>query len=252
MVIIPFLCIGQFDIDHNDQILHNFRFGDKYEVLINGKDKTLFITNDKGKVLKEKLKFADHIAGQYLQVLNKKNKIIYYNRALKKIKKPEGILHMVCGTVDSYIYKILEKDSNYLVQKTKDATWTSGEITTQIIDTITNKKFDEIYFINRSKILKFDDNYTYPTFLIFEKNSKYVIFDNNKQFIYDSVELKEYTHSNLVLVKKNDLYNFFSISPKVKYKRLDDFIFNLAYFELPNGKCGYIDIDGNEYFKKQK
>ena len=156
---------------------------------------------------------------------------------------------MVCGTVNSYKYEILKIDSLYLIQRTTNANWTGGNISTQIIDTITNKKFNDIYFVNRSNILEFDDNNTYPIFLIFEKDSKYTIYDNDTQFIYDAVELRNHLYKKLVLIKKGGLSNYYHISSKVKYKRLDDFYFHLAYFELPNGKSGYLDIYGNEYFK---
>ena len=249
LILLPFICNGQYDSEDNDYIYHSFSFGNNYEVFVNEKKKTWFITDQDEKTLVKNLNYAVSLGKHYLQVLNKKNEIVYYDSELRKIKKPKGINYIVCGTVNSYKYRIVKENSLYFVERSIDRSWTGGNITKQIIDTISNKNYDKVYFINKSAILQFDDNNTYPTFLVFEKNLKRIIFHNNTEYEYDLVQLKKHLYQNLVLVNKDGLYNYFSFSPEVRYSQLDDFTYNLAYFELPNGKKGYLDIDGNEYFK---
>ncbi|RZL35020.1 MAG: hypothetical protein EOP00_30540 [Pedobacter sp.] len=48
-------------------------------------------------------------------------------------------------------------------------------------------------------------------------------------------------------VERDGLVTYFPISKSVKYKSIETFEGNFARFELPNGKRGWLDIDGNEY-----
>ena len=48
-------------------------------------------------------------------------------------------------------------------------------------------------------------------------------------------------------IKKNDLLGYYKIT-QPKYKELNGFTFGLAKFKTENGKTGYIDNYGNEYY----
>lgn len=152
----------------------------------------------------------------------------------------------MCGTdVNSYHLKLLKEGTNYLIETTTDRTFTTGNNTTQITDTIYNDNFNKIYFVNKQQNIDYDDNDLYMGYILFEKGNKYGILYKGTTFTYDAV-----TASGAYLkIKKSGFYNYFHISPEVKYKRLDNYIFDLAYFELGDGKTGYVDTTGNEYYK---
>lgn len=86
--------------------------------------------------------------------------------------------------------------------------------------------------------------------VIVKKNNKFGIWNlSTQQFdfpiMYDEIQV---FNQNLIL-KQNDLYTSFpNIGEKVKYKKLDPYIEYFARFETPDGKKGWVDRKGKEYF----
>ena len=50
-----------------------------------------------------------------------------------------------------------------------------------------------------------------------------------------------------IIVGKNGMLGYYKITP-IKYKTLDDFKESLARFTLPDGRKGYVDLKGKEYY----
>ena len=180
-----------------------------------------------------------------MQALDRKNKIIYFNDKLKKVKNPRVNIGL-CGTVNSYRLKLLKEDDNYFIETITDRSFTGGSNTTEITDTIYNDNFDRIYFVNKKQDINYSDNDLYLDYILFDKLDKHGILSKGKTSIYYAIIIRE----PYLKIQKSRLFNYYHISPEVKYKRLDNYIFDLAYFELENGKTGYVDIDGNEYYKE--
>ena len=63
---------------------------------------------------------------------------------------------------------------------------------------------------------------------------------------YQNLQNIEYKFS-FYKMKRNNLYNLFPLQKDFKYKSLEDFKFGFARFELPNGKKGWLSLDGTEY-----
>lgn len=233
------------DLEKNENIIYQFSFGENFEVFKNNKKNTYFITDENNKSLVKKLKFCKNLNGSILQVLDKKNRMIYFNERLEKLERPKQVVHLVCGTVASYKFELKKEGSKYLVKKYTDNQMIGMKSTEEIVMSFPDEDYEKIYFINHKDELNFDDNTTYPYFLIFEKKSKFGIIDNSHIYLYDNIE----TQNNYLKVQSNGLWSYYNISKKVRYKILDNFIDELAYFELPNGKSGYLDKNGNEYYR---
>jgi len=249
LLFLPFSSIGQqFDIADGEKIVFHNYFGDYY-IFKDTQKNTFFITDENEKIIIRNLKYSEPLSKDFIQAIDKKNRIIYYDINLNIVEYPKPLSLLVCGTVDFYNIKLLKKDNQYLVETTTNRTFTGGENTTEITATIEDKDFDKIYFINREQTLSFQGSYPYtPTYLFFEKDNKFGIIDKNNISLYDTIVFSETMFRKVLKVEKLGLYNYYHISPQVKYKRIDDFEFNLAYFELENGKKGYVDLDGNEYY----
>lgn len=237
----------RFDITEDENIEHQRSFMN-YEIFKNIKKNTFFITDRDEKILVRNLKYCELLSyDSYLQIITERDEMAYLDTNLKIVKKTPGpIFSTVCGSVDSYSFEILKEGNYYLVQKTTNQFWTGGENEIEIINMIADQNFDNLYFINREQKLYFDNNYSLPEYVIFEKDSKYGIADKGNIFMFDSISIVKGIYSK---IEKSGLFNYYHISPNPKYKRLDGFVYNLAYFELPNGKSGYVDLKGHEYYK---
>ena len=66
-------------------------------------------------------------------------------------------------------------------------------------------------------------------------------FDN-----YQNLQFIEYKNS-FYKIKKNNLYMLYSLQKDFRYKKLESFNGNFARFELPDGRKGWLDLEGREY-----
>ena len=83
--------------------------------------------------------------------------------------------------------------------------------------------------------------------LVIDKGGKKGIVQSDNSIVYyDDVQDDNF----LPKVKKDGLWGYYQLTSEIKYKELDNFHYTLAAFELPNGKKGYIDVQGNEYFAR--
>jgi len=198
----------------------------------------------KQKVVKKGIKMLGYL-GTTLQVLDKNNKILYLDKNLQSIPYPEPYDYGVSGTVAHYYYAIEENPDYYMIRKTTDNTILPGEVGTTTIDSISKKGITDIYFFNKErKLALINNDCYYPTLVIFEKDSKFGILDNQKILTYDNLEVID----NNIKVRQNGLYGYYGLTEECRYSKLGKYEFNLARFETPKGKSGYIDLTGNEYY----
>lgn len=245
LILIPTFIFAQ--LDENENIIHLFSFGEKdFKVFKNIKKETIFITDEDEKVIVRKLKYFENLNGTYFQALDKKNRIIYFNNDMKKIVRPKQISYVVCGSGSAYNIEIIENEKTYHVKKYEKIYSLKEETKTKTLFTFTfpKKDYEKIYLINKKRKLEFSDYNIYPMFVIFEKDSSFGVINNGETYFYDSINIS----GEFLKVKRNDLWNIYNFSPKVKYKILNKFADNLAYFELPNGKSGYLSKEGDEYY----
>ncbi len=141
--------------------------------------------------------------------------------------------------------KIIEKDNYYLIERTTEPIDTRKKTKKEIIDTIAKHNVKEIYFLTKEKSISYDENFFYPETVIIETNdNKIGIRSNNLTEYYDEID---FSNPFAIKVKKNNLWGY--RNTKIKYKKLNKFVYALASFELENGKKGFIDHNGNEYLE---
>ena len=91
----------------------------------------------------------------------------------------------------------------------------------------------------------YNENGYFPETIIFTtKNNEFGIRSKGATTFYDAIDFSDAYN---IKVKKDNLWGYFKTS-ELKYKKLAPFVYNLARFELANGKKGYIDLKGTEYF----
>ena len=214
-------------------------------VFKNSKHNEYFVENNSGKVLLKGLNYFGRIDGGF-QALNKKNEIVFYNLKLKELNQaPEPQFIGFCGNVSNWKVKIEEKEDYYIVRKLEGHSGNYGDVW-QKTDSIPKSDTKDIYFLDKTKNIEFNENFYFPeTIIIAYMDSSYGIRKNQKTFLFDAVDFS----NTPIKVKCNGLFGYFETT-EIKYKKLDTFTYNLAPFELDDGKKGYVDNFGNEYFDK--
>ncbi|MGK6342365.1 hypothetical protein ACMGDK_09010 [Chryseobacterium sp. DT-3] len=88
------------------------------------------------------------------------------------------------------------------------------------------------------------------SYIISKIKNKYGIWDFKDQKIILPFEYSEIiSYQKYLLLKKNRLVTFYpNIGSEPKYKKLEPYVGNFARFETPEGKKGWVDIKGKEYF----
>jgi hypothetical protein len=75
-------------------------------------------------------------------------------------------------------------------------------------------------------------------------------FDVNANAVSEHLDAVSYCRDRdvYVLMEKNGLKGFYEISKELRYKTLKPFSDGFARFSLPDGRKGWLDSNGNEYF----
>lgn len=94
------------------------------------------------------------------------------------------------------------------------------------------------------------DYYLSTSYIILKKNGKYGVWnfmDEKQTLPYKYAKITSYY--NYILLEKKGLKTFYpNIGKTPKYKNIEPYIANFARFEYPNGKKGWVDRSGKEYF----
>ncbi|MBL4745669.1 MAG: hypothetical protein JKY08_04815 [Flavobacteriaceae bacterium] len=213
---------------------------------VNKKINRLTVKNEKGKIILENIKFIDY-ANNGFQVLNNYTEIEYYNAEMKKIKNaPDTKIKYddVCGNVTTYGLKIEENREFYFLKKAIGHTNYDFQ-DYKNIDSITREKVKSIYFLNRKRNLTYNENSQVEEDVIIDFGTHFGILSNKMGVQYfDSIDLSKIP----IKVMRNNRYGYYNICP-IRYTELSPFEFNLAKFRDENNRKGYVDVNGNEYYK---
>ncbi|NOZ35572.1 MAG: hypothetical protein GXO80_09785 [Chlorobi bacterium] len=204
------------------------------------------------------LHYFNDISLNSIQIIQNKQ-IFWIDKFGNKSKKPKVLEMFVCGNEPSYEKHILKINNKfYYIEKYYD-----NREELNLCDTsqfILPKKITEIKFYNNGFTDYYyneDSNINKILFILKNKNNKYSLAEVEKQknkIIIKTILLKdadtiEYIKQNIRFYK-NGLYGYYPQNKKAKYKYLGDFNYYFARFELPDGKKGWTDKKGNEYFDK--
>ena len=224
-------------------------FSDKIQVFKNLISKKYFIKKENKTVFGE-IKYVQNLFGMYLQILDKNNTVFYLNTKGKKDTNLKINLGL-CGTVPNYTYKVEESDKQFILTSNETFYDYGDKIPAIKIDSINKLQADKIYFSNNLNSISFTENdfifsftKTFPYALIVEKGNSKGILWNTKLSFYDEVI---YDSQGIFKIKIDGKYGYFNIT-EINYKEIESFHYGLARFKTIDGKMGYVDINGKEYF----
>ncbi len=239
-----------------DSLVQNFNTRDlkDWNIYKNTNSKKYFLKDGKGKIKFSYFNYISNLSNQYLQCLDKSNRLIYLNHKFKKVNKPK-INNIVCSTFDTYKYdyQIINRKNYFVVSQKITQLNYEKKIETKLLDSIETKGISKIYFQNKEMSLSVqeDDASGFATHLEYTPNTIFIEKDNLKGILkngeiayFDSISVKKY----LIKIEKYKLFGYFEITKNKKYKFLGDFNYNLAAFISENEETGFIDEKGNEYF----
>ena len=249
----------------NNQVLINEKFDTLYQennFIIGLKNKEYKIYNLKLESIapfNTRSAFPTKDYGCQILVNNKVKWLTEYGYLSNEPKKHE---FLVCGTVTTINKEIKYEENSLQLYESTDA-FDDKEPEKQVF-TFSQVNFDDIWFLNGTKSLTYDDNtginanYHSPlevnNILIIENKNQYGLALHNEQKkeliiietpSYDSIMVENYYHP--ILLKKDGLYGYYLLNKKLRYKSISKFNFSFARFTLPNGREGWLDIMGNEY-----
>lgn len=132
---------------------------------------------------------------------------------------------------------------------------------------LNSEKYESIQFLNEVTFITLYsemNNYEkkFPILMYTKlKNGKYDL--NTIDFLIDpkindqGIELNNLLPKNLdsivainedlYKIEKENLFTYYPLVKEIKYKKLENFTDSFARFELPNGKKGWLGLDGKEY-----
>ena len=139
----------------------------------------------------------------------------------------------------------------------------------QKVASIPKSKADRLFFQNNKSTITYDSGDWYSkkiklnsNYLFFQKGNKYGFLgeiaeihkknNSSKYYLKKSKNKKLYekmevVDGNYLLLKRNGLYGYYERT-KIIYKSLGKYVNDLASFELPDRRKGYVDTEGNEYY----
>lgn len=119
---------------------------------------------------------------------------------------------------------------------------------------INNEKELEIESYYNSGDIEFSEEIYYEplkiSYIILKKNQKHGVWDFKEEKIILPFDYKKIvSHQNYLQLEKNGLSTFYpNIGTEPKYKKLEPYIGYFARFETVDGRKGWVDRKGKEYF----
>ncbi len=204
-----------------------------------------------GKSLKKGFLYLDYAGAGYFQALTQEGKILYFNQDLKKVKLEDTRRFSgFCGTVSHYDLTIKKDQDSFYVMKDETFFDHNNEIAPECILRVSRKEVDQLFFINGMQTFSYNDNYGLaamhylnPQIIIFKKDGKYGILGKHSDAIYDKIERK----GDLLLMEKDGLVGYWEVQKEPIYTKIGNYIYHLAKFEAPDGRKGFVDLEGKEY-----
>lgn len=211
-----------------------------YSIIVDGKKK---YTN---------LKYAVQLGeGESVEVLDVYNK--------KKIL--HGIMAAGCSFSPIEIpainrhYKIVKKAQNWELYMDEYIQISREERKNILIGTVSKSEVDRIYFYDNRHQLKYHSDCLLKNKIYYQKGSQYGVLGEIRcndtcrlkranGTLFDSIKM---VSDCMFKVKRNGLVGYLHIT-KIKYKNIGKYDKTLARFTLPDGRKGYVDSKGNEYY----
>ncbi|WP_300674607.1 hypothetical protein [Soonwooa sp.] len=218
---------------------------------------------DKGILLKDDVKSFYKYSENYLQIIDLQNQMHFIDINGKLSKEP-AVKRWAMGNDTESLYTKYTIGKHIVNATTTESPTPSYLKKRDAIDRFRSvdyqlpKSFSKVVFVNNKKELIEEDYWYYvgfftplePYFIIAKSKGKFGLWNLREEknilpFQYNLIVPKS-THLYLYRRKLVTCYPYIGTVPK--YKSLDPYIENLARFEYPNGKKGWVDRKGIEYY----
>lgn len=186
------------------------------------------------------------------QALTNRGDILYFDYRLKK-KQIEDVQdrYGLCGTVPHYTLSIKEDQDSLYAMIDETFFDSDNQTAAEAVVAVSKKKADRLIFQNGTETFNYTSNYAYyqenridPQTILFVKGEKYGVLGISEEANFDQIQLQ----GGLLFAELDGKYGYIGIQKTPKYSKLGAYIYKLASFELEDGRKGYVDIDGVEYF----
>ena len=225
----------------------------------------------KGKVIYDDLKYFNILKrdsnGTAIQIIESNNRAKKIFIKAHEPQHPMEYVPFMCGNgVITHHASIVDRDKAIDVEvvfyETDEAQYQKDVNKTHKVVRIAKNRVDRLFFKAFKKKMIFSENYDNPQpMLYYQKGMKYGFLGNivvkrtkkrveyslkrsKDKKLYDALVFEE---DLKIRLKYHDLLGYYNLT-KIKYKSIGKFDKNLARFELPNGKKGYVDLKGVEYY----
>lgn len=233
------------------------------EFILSFKQNKTNVYNLKGEKLKDNIKSYYYFSKEALQIIELSSKMVFINPAnetisskiIKKInKKPISFTsndEVGNNRITKYIIvgkkKVLKESIHYLKDSVRNSIKNIlAPSNSTYVNLINNK--DKIEFERGWYNLRYGA--VNPDYIIVKSNDKFGIWDLEEEKYILPVEyniIKSY--ESYIYIQKDGLATFYpNIGKKPKYKKLEPYTGYFARFETPDGKKGWVDRKGKEYF----
>jgi len=250
----------------SDKLITHVNFYKAYQ----RKDGKYYIVQ-KSKVLYDDLKYF-HILhrdsnGTAIQIIDSHNRAKKIFIVADEPQHPMDYIPLICGNgVITHHVSVVDKgktlDVEVVFHWTDEEQYQKDVNKTHRVVRISKNQADKVFFKEHKNQITFDENYNNPQpMLYYQKGMKYGFLGNivvkrtkksveyslkksKDKKLYDALVFENYSKIRL---KCHSLSGYHNLT-KIKYKSIGKFDKNLARFELLNGKKGYVDLKGVEYY----
>jgi len=234
------------------------------------KDGSYYIVQ-KGKVLYNDLKYLNILHeesnGTAIQIIDRNHRAKKIFLKADEFQRPMSHMPFMCGTgVMIHYISVVDRgktlDVEAVFHQTDEEQYKKDVNKTHKVVRISKHQADRVFFKAYKNKITFENNYynTYPM-LYYQKGKYYGFLGNivmkgtkksliynlkksNDKKLYDALVFEE---DSKIRLQYRGLWGYHNLT-KIKYKTIGEFDGSLARFELPNGKKGYVDLKGNEYY----
>ena len=235
------------------------------EFILSFKQNKTNVYNLKGEKLRDNIKSYYYFSKEIMQIVESSNKMVFINPKNENISSTiiKGINknpllstpndELGNNRITKYIIvgkkKVLKESIHYLKDSVRNSIKNIlAPSNSTYVNLINNK--DRIEFERGWYNLKYGA--VNPDYIIVKSNDKFGIWDLEEEKYILPVEYNRIkSYESYIYIQKDGLATFYpNISKKPKYKRLEPYTGNFTRFETSDGKKGWVDRKGKEYFDK--
>ena len=234
------------------------------------KDGSYYIVQ-KGNILYDDLKYLkvlhEESNGTAIQIIDRNNRAKKIFLKADEPQRPMDAMPLFCGTgVMTHYANVVDKEKSIEVEvlfhQTDEEQYQKDVNRTHRVVRLSKNRADRLFFKGYKKQITFDDtSYNAIPMLYIQKGKKYgflgrIVVKHAKESVeyslkkskdkklYDALVFEE---DAKIRLRQGSLWGYHNLS-KIKYKSIGKYDGSLARFELPNGKKGYVDLKGVEYY----